>query len=261
MSFFSWLRNLKSARDLSPARRSRRRTPRINVFHAQTHPASPIVARPNLRLWSLLLGPALLAVGLISGSGRIAAADEPTAKAEAKPKGPAVGETLPELEAVDEQGNAWKSAGREGKGPLVIYFYPGDFTGGCIKQAQKFQELVEKFREAGAEVIGVSGDEVATHKLFKETFKLPQLLLADPEGKLAGALGVPVAAGQKVRTRGPDGKPLMDDHGKSIILTRPATFARWTYIVGGDGKILARRENVDPAKDAEEVLRLVKEDR
>ena len=218
-----------------------------------------IVARPNL--WSLWLGPALLAIGLISGSGSIAAADEPAAKAEATPQSPAVGEALPELEAVDEQGNAWKSAGRAGRGPLVIYFYPGDFTGGCIRQAQKFQELVEKFREAGAEVVGVSGDEVATHKLFKETFKLPQTLLADPEGKLAEALGVPVAAGQKVRTRGPDGKPLMDDHGKSIILTRPATFARWTYIVAGDGKILARRENVDPAKDAEEVLRLVTEDK
>jgi len=219
----------------------------------------PIVARPNL--WSLWLGPVLLAIGLISGSGRIAAADEPAAQAEAKPTSPAVGETLPELEALDEQGNAWKSAGRAGQGPLVIYFYPGDFTGGCIRQAEKFQELVEKFREAGAEVVGVSGDEVATHKLFKETFQLPQTLLADPEGKLAGALGVPIAAGQRVRTKGPDGKPLLDVHDKSIIFTRPTTFARWTYIVGSDGKILARRENVDPAKDAEEVLRLVTENR
>jgi len=232
---------------------------RTKRFSAVTHARSPIVARPNV--WNLLLGPALLAIGLISGSGRIAAADEPAANAEAKPITPAVGEFLPELEAMDEQGNAWKSAGRAGQGPLVIYFYGGDFTFGCIKQAQKFQELVEKFREAGAEVVGVSGDEVATHKLFKGTFKLPQTLLSDPEGKLAGALGVPVAAGQKVRTRGPDGKPLMDDHGKSIILVRAATFARWTYIVGGDGKILARRENVDPAKDAEEVLRLVQEEK
>ena len=211
-----------------------------------------MVARSNLCMW---LGLILLASGLISGTAGIAFADEPAAKS----KGPAVGEALPELEAQDEQGNAWKSTGRAGKGPLVIYFYPGDFTGGCIKQAQKFQELVEKFREAGAEVVGVSGDDVATHKLFKETFKLPQTLLADPEGKLAGALGVPVSAGQKVRTRGPDGKPLMNERGKSIILNRPVTLARWTFIVGSDGKILARRENVDPLKDAEEVLQLVKE--
>jgi peroxiredoxin Q/BCP len=211
------------------------------------------MARPNLGLWIPLLGVALLAAGLSNGTGRSAFADEPAVKS----KGPAVGEDLPALEALDEQGNAWKSKGRAGKGPLVIYFYPGDFTGGCIKQAQKFQELTEKLRAAGAEVVGVSGDEVATHKLFKETFKLPQTLLADPEGKLAAALGVPILPGQKVRTRGTDGKPLMDDHGKTIILSRPTTFARWTFIVGPDGKILVRRENVDPYKDAEEVLKLV----
>ena len=212
------------------------------------------MTRPIYWLRSLSLG--LVSLAFASGPGepgRIAIADEPAAQS----MGPAVGEDLPALEALDEQGNTWKSAGRAGKGPLVIYFYPGDFTGGCIKQAQKFQELVEKFREAGAEVVGVSGDEVATHKLFKETFKLPQMLLADPEGKLAGALGVPVSAGDKVRTRGPDGKPLMDAANKSIILARPATFARWTFIVGPDGKILARRENVNPTKDAEEVLKLV----
>jgi len=208
------------------------------------------VVRSNQGLWLGLL----LVAGLTSGFSGTSFADEP----EAKPRGPAVGEALPELEALDEQGNAWKSTGRTGKGPLVIYFYPGDFTGGCIKQTQKFQELVEKFCEAGAEVVGVSGDEVATHRLFKETFKLPQTLLADPEGKLAGALGVPVSAGDKVRTRGLDGKPLMDVNNKSIIRTRPATFARWTYIVGSDGKILARREKVDPVKDAEEVLALIK---
>lgn len=219
------------------------------------------MARPSLHRWSLLLGPALLAVGLTSGEGIIALADEPAAKTEVKTepktKGLEVGQDLPALEALDEQGNTWKSTGRAGKGPLVMYFYPGDFTGGCIRQAQKFQELMEKLREAGAEVVGVSGDDVATHKLFKETFKLPQTLLADPEGKLAGALGVPVSAGNKVRARGADGKPLMDAANKSVILTRPATLARWTFVVSPAGKILARRENVDPHKDAEEVLKLI----
>lgn len=210
------------------------------------------MARPNFRLWSLSFGLALLA-GLMSGPDGTNFADEPAAL----PKGPAVGEALPELEALNEQGNAWKSKERDGKGPLVVYFYPGDFTGGCIKQAQKFQELTEKLRAAGAEVVGVSGDEVATHKLFKETFKLPQTLLADPEGKLADALGVPVSAGDKVRARGTDGKALLDAAGNSVVLTRPATFARWTFIIGSDGKILARRENVNPTKDADEVLKLV----
>jgi peroxiredoxin Q/BCP len=220
------------------------------------------VARPNLHRWSFLLGAALLAVGLTGGTGMNARADEPATKAEVKPevkpKGLEVGQDLPALEALDEQGNTWKSTGRAGKGPLVMYFYPGDFTGGCIRHAQKFQELMVQLREAGAEVVGVSGDDVATHKLFKETFKLPQTLLADPEGKIAGALGVPITAGDKVRTRGLDGKPLMDAAGKSIILVRPATFARWTFIVGSDGKVISRREKVDPIKDAAEVLELIK---
>jgi peroxiredoxin Q/BCP len=185
----------------------------------------------------------------------VAQADEPRVAA----KGLAVGDDFPALEALDEQGKTWKSTGRVGKGPLVIYFYPGDFTGGCIKQAQKFQELIEQLREAGAEVVGVSGDEVATHRLFKDIYKLPQTLLADPAGKLAATLGVPAAGGGKVRPRGADGKMLVDAANNSIILTRSATFARWTYVVGSDGKVLARRENVDPIKDAEEVLRLIKE--
>ena len=208
------------------------------------------MARLNLAGWLAL---ALLASGLVHGNSGIACADDGAAKL----KGPSVGDALPALEALNEAGNAWKSADYTGKKALVIYFYPGDFTGGCIKHAQKFQELMEQLREAGGEVVGVSGDEVATHKLFKETFKLPQTLLADPEGKLAAALGVPVTAGNKVRTRGLDGMPLMDDHGKTIILSRPATFARWTFVVGPDGKILARRENVDPFKDAAEVLKLI----
>lgn len=213
------------------------------------------MARANYGMWILFLGSGLLAfASAFSGPGVTAVADELAAKS----KGPAVGEDLPNLEGVDEQGNAWKSAERSGKGPLVIYFYPGDFTGGCTKQAQKFQDLVEKFREAGAEVVGVSGDAVATHKLFKETFKLPQMLLADPEGKIADALGVPVSAGGNVRARGTDGKALLDAAGNSINISRAATFARWTYVVGSDGKILARRERVDPVKDAEEVLALIK---
>lgn len=209
------------------------------------------MTRPNSGLW---LGLTLIALCSLVVTTGIAYADEPAVK----PKGLEVGQDLPALESLDEQGKTWKSTDRAGKGPLVIYFYPGDFTGGCIRQAQKFQELMEQMREAGAEVVGVSGDEVATHKLFKETFKLPQSLLADPEGKLADALGVPVSAGGNVRARGTDGKAILDAAGNSISITRAATFARWTYIVGSDGKILARRERADPVKDAAEVLELIK---
>ena len=170
-----------------------------------------------------------------------------------------VGQPLPALESIDESGQPWKLADHVGHKVLVFYFYPGDFTGGCIKQAESFREGLKRLEDLGVEVVGVSGDQVATHQLFRTSHGLKHTLLADPEGKLAAALGVPVTAGTKVRTRGPDGKPLMDERGKSIIVTRPSTLARWTFVVGSNGKILSRREDVDPVKDAEEVLKLVKE--
>jgi peroxiredoxin len=141
---------------------------------------------------------------------------------------------------------------------IVMYFYPGDFTGGCIKQAEAFRAGLQMLSDAGVEVIGVSGDSAATHKLFKETYGLTHVLLADPEGTLAKQLGVPVTERPaKVRTRGKDGKPLMDEKGKSIIVERPVTLPRWTLIIGRDGKLAAKRTTVNPATEAEEVLKIV----
>ena len=194
----------------------------------------------------------LLAIVLAASSSIGLAEDPPAAPA------PTVGDLLPELAAVDDQGHPWKSADHVGKKALVLYFYPGDFTGGCTKQALKFQELVDQLRDAGAEIVGISGDETQTHHLFKETYKLPQTLLADPAGILAEKLSVPVTRGGKVRPRGPDGKVLLDDRGNARIVSRPSTLGRWTYIIGLDGKILARRQDVDPLKDAEEVLQLIR---
>src|SRR5438128_320597 len=99
----------------------------------------------------------------------------------AKAEMPAIGEPLPTFETTDDRGQPWKSAEHVGKKVLVLYFYPGDFTGGCTAQAQKYRDALAKIEEFGAEVIGVSGDEVATHKLFKETYTLTHSLLADTE--------------------------------------------------------------------------------
>jgi peroxiredoxin Q/BCP len=141
---------------------------------------------------------------------------------------------------------------------IVLYFYPGDFTGGCIKQAEAFRAELAMLTDAGVEVVGVSGDTVATHKLFKETYGLKHTLLADPEGALAKQLGVPVTERlAKVRTRGPDGKPLLNEKGKSIFVERPVTLPRWTLLIGRDGKLAAKRTTVNPTTEAGEVLKLV----
>lgn len=170
----------------------------------------------------------------------------------------AVGQPVLAFEGVDDAGQPWKSADHFGQKVIVLYFYPGDFTGGCIKQAEAFRAGLQMLSDAGVEVVGVSGDAVATHKLFKEAYALNHTLLADPEGALAKQLGVPVTERPaKVRTRGKDGKPLMDEKGKSIIVERPVTLPRWTLIIGRDGKLAAKRTTVNPVTEAEEVLKIV----
>jgi peroxiredoxin Q/BCP len=199
-----------------------------------------------------VLGMCLLAVQPSAGDESIAAVRPHSVELEE-------GQPLPAFESVSQDGNAWKSADHIGKSILVLYFYPGDFTGGCIKQAEAIRAGLVRLEEAGMEVVGISGDDVQTHRLFHKTYGLKHTLLADPEGKVASQLGVPVSKGARVRTRGPDGKPLMDGQGKSIILQRNVTLARWTLIVGREGKIVSKRTKVDPMKEAEEVLRIATE--
>ena len=171
-----------------------------------------------------------------------------------------IGGALPPFDILNDRGEIWKSADHVGKKALVLYFYPGDFTGGCIKQAQAFRDELARLEGLGVELVGVSGDEVATHKLFKEAHNLTHTLLADPEGALAERLGIPVqrpAKPAKVRTRDADGKPLMDAQGKSVFVERKVTLARWTLIFGPDGALASKRKNVDPAQDADEVAKFV----
>lgn len=74
--------------------------------------------------------------------------------------------------------------------PLVVYFYPKDETYGCTKEACSFRDQYEDFVGAGAEVIGVSADNAASHAKFREHHRLPFTLLSDPGGKVAASWGV-----------------------------------------------------------------------
>jgi thioredoxin-dependent peroxiredoxin len=170
-----------------------------------------------------------------------------------------IGQLLPELKSTDDAGNSWNSADHVGKKVLVLYFYPGDFTGGCTRQAQVYRDALAKMEELGTEVVGVSGDEVKTHQLFKATYELKHALLSDPDGGLAKRLGIPVKAGGKVRATGPDRRPLLDANGDRIELERPVTLARWTLVVGRDGKIASLRSVANPVKDAEEVGKIIEQ--
>lgn len=160
-----------------------------------------------------------------------------------------VGDAAPVFEALDDTGQLWKSSEHVGKKTLVVYFYPADMTGGCTKQACGFRDDLGSLKEAGVEVIGVSGDSVRNHQLFKKAEKLNFALLADTEGKVADAFGVPYQKEEKSITRTID--------GKDEVLVRSVTAQRWTFVIGKDGKIAARNTKVTAAEDSKAILKLV----
>ncbi|RZC89958.1 hypothetical protein C5167_029025 [Papaver somniferum] len=75
--------------------------------------------------------------------------------------------------------------------PVVVYFYPADETPGCTKQACAFRDSYEKFKKAGAQVVGISGDGPDSHKAFAKKFRLPYTLLSDEGNKIRKEWGVP----------------------------------------------------------------------
>jgi peroxiredoxin Q/BCP len=107
------------------------------------------------------------------------------------------GDAMPETTLVGDAGSV-KLRDRIGK-PLVVYFYPKDETYGCTKEACAFRDQYEDFVAAGAEVIGISRDDAASHANFKTNHKLPFTLLSDPGGKVAEAWGVRGALGMPGR--------------------------------------------------------------
>ncbi len=207
-------------------------------------------AKRIIHLW---LTAAFVACSANSATCQVAAENPPVAES---PK-PVVGDTLPAFETVDDAGRVWKSTDHVGKSVVVIYFYPGDFTGGCMKQAEAYRDGLAKIESICALVVGVSGDEVATHKLFRETFGLKHALLADTKGELANQLGIPIRKGGRVSAVTPDRKLLLDSEGKRIVLERPLTLARWTIVIDRDGKLASMREVKNPATDIEEVVKIV----
>jgi peroxiredoxin Q/BCP len=174
-------------------------------------------------------------------------ADEP--KPDEKKVDLQVGDVAPMFQLRDDRDKTWSSSDHQGKMWMVIYFYPGDFTPGCTAQAKAFAASMEKLREKGVEVVGVSGDAVKTHELFKKAQKLNFTLLSDEEGTVAKLFGVPFGKGAKVKAKDADGNP--------IEFERAGTAARWTFVVGKDGKIAYKNKNVSPADDAKKITEFI----
>ena len=100
------------------------------------------------------------------------------------------GETLPDFILNDQHGQSFSISEVKGKQPVVIYFYPKNFTPGCTKEACSFRDAYEDFKDLGAEVIGISGDSDASHQKFAKRYSLPFILLADTKNNVRKMFGV-----------------------------------------------------------------------
>jgi peroxiredoxin Q/BCP len=98
--------------------------------------------------------------------------------------------SAPAVSFLDETGATVSLASLIGRRTLVLYFYPKDETPGCTVEACTFRDQYEDFVAAGAEVIGVSADDAASHQAFRARHRLPFRLLTDPGGLAAKAFGV-----------------------------------------------------------------------
>jgi thioredoxin-dependent peroxiredoxin len=106
-----------------------------------------------------------------------------------------VGQKAPDFTLTAQSGEAISLGSFAGKKAVIVYFYPKDETPGCTAESCAFRDSYEVFKEAGAEVIGISGDSVRSHKSFAANHRLPFILLSDEGNKVRKLFGVPSTLG------------------------------------------------------------------
>jgi peroxiredoxin Q/BCP len=106
-----------------------------------------------------------------------------------------VGDHAPDFELPSSTGGNVRLSDFRGKSEVVLFFYPKDNSPACTVEACTFRDGYEAFREAGAEVIGISSDSDESHRRFAERFRLPFVLVSDADGALRARCGVPRTLG------------------------------------------------------------------
>ena len=144
------------------------------------------------------------------------------------------GKKAPKFSLPSDSGKTIALEDFKGRNKVVLYFYPKDDTSGCTAQACEFRDNWKAVQAAGAVVLGVSPDGVASHGKFKGKYQLPFPLLADEDHAVAEAYG---AWGEK-----------------SMYGRKYHGILRTTFVIGTDGKIEKVFQRVKPKGHAAEVL-------
>ncbi len=146
---------------------------------------------------------------------------------------PKLNEKAPDFKLEDQDGNWQSLADYKGK-KVVLYFYPKDMTSGCTVEAQCFRDRMNDFKAFGIQVLGVSPDDVKSHKKFAEKERLNFPLLADIDKEVVNAYGVWVE--------------------KSMYGKKYMGVQRDTFLIDENGVLVKHYEKVKPENHIEEVL-------
>ena len=100
------------------------------------------------------------------------------------------GQTAPDFALPDADGNSVSLSGILDDGPVIVYFYPADFTPGCTKEASAIRDIHDDLLETGLRVLGISAQDGDSHKRFAERYNLPFPLLCDTDKAVTKAYGL-----------------------------------------------------------------------
>jgi len=145
-----------------------------------------------------------------------------------------IGDKAPAFTGKDQDGKAISLSALQGK-KVVLYFYPKDQTPGCTAEACNLRDNIDMLTQQGYVVLGVSTDDEASHREFREKYKLPFTLIADTDKSINQQYGVWV---EKER------------EGKKFMGT-----ARTTFLIDEKGVITDIISNVDTANHAAQIVK------
>jgi peroxiredoxin Q/BCP len=158
------------------------------------------------------------------------------------PERPAEGEMAPDFElATQTSDKPIRLSDYRGKQSVVLYFYPKDDTPGCTTESCTFRDMIPDYEEVGAAILGVSLDDVDSHRKFAEKYKLPFPLLADTDTKVSTAYGV--------------------YKEKNLYGKKSMGIERTTFVINRDGKIAKVFPRVKVDQHGDEVLAFLREHR